>query len=322
MIAIEKIRSADRKVAARSPGDIIFRSLTWVLAVLVLVLLGGVVVSLIEGSLLALRTFGFDFIATDNWNPVLQEFGGLAPIYGTLVTSVLAMLIAVPLSFGIALFLTEMCPVWLKRPIGTAIELLAAVPSIIYGMWGLFVLVPIMQSTVQPFLIDVFGPLPIIGILFSGAPFGIGILTAGLILGLMVLPFITAVVRDVFVTVPPAVRESAYALGATPTEVVWNVILPYSRIGVVGAIMLGLGRALGETMAVTFVIGNAFRVSASLLAPGTTIASGLASQFGEAFDPVFQSALLLLGLILFVMTFIVLAIAKILLMRLQARYGG
>jgi phosphate transport system permease protein len=252
---------------------------------------------------------------------VKEDFGALVPIYGTLVTSLIAMAIGVPVSFGIALFLTELSPSWLRRPLGTAIELLAAIPSIIYGMWGLFVFAPLLQSYVQPALIAVFGELPLFGALFAGPPIGIGMLTAGLILSIMVIPFITAVMRDVFELVPPMLKESAYGLGATTWEVVWQLVLPYTKVGVIGGIMLGLGRALGETMAVTFVIGNAHRLSASLMAPGNSIASALANEFTEAVGDLYFSSLIELGLILFVITTIVLGLSKLLLLRL-ARHEG
>ena len=302
--------------------DAAFKTTTLVFAGLVLILLGGVIVALIDGAWPALHHFGWSFVFSEAWNPVTENFGARAPIYGTVVTSTIAMLIGIPLSFGIAIFITELCPGWLKRPIGVAIELLAGIPSIIYGIWGLFVLAPILQSTLQPFLIDTLGELPVIGHLFSGPPLGIGVLTAGLILAIMVLPYITSVMRDVFETVPPMLKESAYGLGCTTSEVVWNIVVPYTRVGIVGGIMLGLGRALGETMAVTFVIGNAHRIRDSLLAPGTTISAALANEFTEAVGDLYLSSLIALGLILFVITFIVLAIAKLLLIRLQRQAGS
>src|SRR5215831_11636012 len=298
-------------------GDLLFRHLTRAAAILVLIILSGVIISLVWGSLLALQAFGFNFLIEERWNPVTEKFGALAPIYGTVVTSFIAMLIAVPLGLLIALFLTELCPIWLRRPLGIAIELLAGIPSIIYGIWGLFVLAPFLQRTVQPFLIDTLGNLPLIGNLFAGPPYGIGILTAGIILGVMVLPFITSITRDVFETVPPMLKESAYGLGATTWEVVWKVVLPYARVGVLGGVMLGLGRALGETMAVTFVIGNAHRISSSILAPGTTISATIANEFTEAVGDLYTSSLIALGLILFVITFFILAGAKIMLMHLD-----
>ena len=302
-------------------ADKAFALLTLFFAAVVLLVLCGVIAALFQGSLPALRKFGFAFLATDAWNPVKERFGALAPIYGTLVTSAIAMLIGIPVAFGVALFITELCPAWLKRPLGTMIELLAAIPSIIYGIWGLFVLAPFLQAYVQPALIDTLGNIPGIGLLFAGPPLGIGVLTAGFILSVMVLPFIASVMRDVFETVPPVLKESAYALGATTAEVVWQVVLPFSRIGVVGGILLGLGRALGETMAVTFVIGNAHRIYPSLLQPGTTISAALANEFTEAVGDIYLSSLIALGLILFVITFFVLAAAKLLLIRLEKQAG-
>jgi phosphate transport system permease protein len=251
-----------------------------------------------------------------------MQFGALAPIYGTLVTSAIALLIGVPVSFGIALFLTEMCPPFLKRPLGTAVELLAAIPSIIYGMWGLFVFAPFFGDHIQPALTSTFGDIWLLGPLFQGAPNGIGILSAGIILSVMVIPFISSVMRDVFEIVPPVLKESAYGIGCTTWEVVWNVVLPYTKVGVIGGIMLGLGRALGETMAVTFVIGNAYRISASLFAPGNSIASALANEFNEAADPVHRASLIALGLVLFVLTLIVLALSRWLIARLARGEGA
>ncbi len=312
-----------RRIPGRRQGlaDSVFKASTWFFAVFVLVLLGAVIIALIDGALMAIERFGPSFIVTETWNPVRETFGGRAPMVGTLITSALAMLFGIPISFGIAVFLTQLCPVWARRPLGVGIELLAGIPSIIYGIWGLFVLAPYMQAYVQPFLINTLGALPLIGPLFGGPPLGIGMLTAGFILGIMVLPFISSIMRDVFDTVPPMLKESAYGLGATTWEVVWNVVLPYTRIGVVGGIMLGLGRALGETMAVTFVIGNAHRLSVSLLAPGTTISAALANEFTEAVEDIYQSSLIALGLILFVITLIVLSAAKYMLIRLQRRTG-
>jgi phosphate transport system permease protein len=303
-------------------NDAAFRHLTRAAALLVLIILGGIIVSLIWGSLPALRTFGLSFLYEEVWNPVTEKFGAIAPIYGTVVTSLIAMLIAVPVGLFIALFLTELCPMWLRRPIGIAIELLAGIPSIIYGIWGLFVFAPFLQQHVQPFLISLFGEIPVFSTLFAGPPYGIGIFTAGLILAIMVLPFITSISRDVFEAVPPVLKEAAYGLGCTTWEVARYVMLPYARVGVTGGIMLGLGRALGETMAVTFVIGNAHGISGSLLAPGTTISATIANEFTEAVGELYTSALIALGLILFVITFIVLAIARLLLLRLNARVGG
>jgi phosphate transport system permease protein len=302
-------------------GDAAFRHLTRAAAMGVLVLLSAVIISLIAGSLPAIRTFGFGFLFSQSWNPVTDKFGALPAIYGTVVTSFIAMLIAVPVGLMIAFFLTELCPQWLRRPIGIAIELLAGIPSIIYGIWGLFVFAPFLQETLQPFLINTLGNLPGIGSLFAGPPYGIGMLTSGLILAIMVLPFVTSITRDVFEAVPGVLKEAAYGLGCTTWEVVRNVVLPYARVGVIGGVMLGLGRALGETMAVTFVIGNAHRISTSLLAPGTTISATIANEFTEAVGDLYTSALITLGLILFVITFIVLAIARYMLMRIERRIG-
>jgi phosphate transport system permease protein len=302
-------------------GDAAFRQLTRAAAIGVLLLLGAVIIALIEGSIPALRTFGFGFLTSERWNPVTEKFGALAPIYGTLVTSFIAMLIAVPVGLMIAYFLTELCPQWLRRPIGIAIELLAGIPSIIYGIWGLFVFAPFLQETLQPFLISTLGNVPAIAPLFAGPPYGIGMLTAGLILAIMVLPFVTSISRDVFEAVPPVLKEAAYGVGCTTWEVVRYVVLPYARVGVIGGVMLGLGRALGETMAVTFVIGNAHRVSASLLAPATTISASIANEFAEALGDLYTSSLIALGLILFFITFVVLAAARYMLMRIERRIG-
>jgi phosphate transport system permease protein len=300
-------------------GDVAFRYLTYAATLGVLLLLSGVIVALILGALPAMRQFGFGFLVSERWDPVTDEFGGLAAIYGTIVTSFIAMLIAVPVGLMIAFFLTELCPMWLRRPIGIAIELLAGIPSIIYGIWGLFIFAPFLQQTLQPFLINTLGNISFVGSLFAGPPFGIGMLTAGLVLAIMVLPFITSISRDVFEAVPPVLKEAAYGVGCTTWEVVRHVVLPYARIGVIGGVMLALGRALGETMAVTFVIGNAHRISASLLAPGTTISAVIANEFTEAVSPLYTSSLIELGLILFVITFIVLAIARYLLLRIERR---
>jgi phosphate transport system permease protein len=297
------------------------RGLTRVMAWLVLATVLGILASLALGAAPALKRFGLGFLTSTAWNPVTEEFGAAVAIFGTLVTSAIAMLVAVPVSFGIALFITELAPRWLKRPVGVAIELLAAVPSIIYGMWGLFVFAPIFADSVQPWVTEHLGDWPVVGALFQGPPMGIGMFTAGLILAIMVLPFITAVMRDVFEIVPSVLRESAYGLGATTWEVVWTVVLPYTKVGVVGGIMLGLGRALGETMAVTFVIGNAHEMSASLFMPGNTISSSLANEFTEAVGTLYTSSLISLGLILFLITFVVLALAKLMLLRLAAREG-
>jgi phosphate transport system permease protein len=303
-------------------GDFIFGNLTRLFAAFTLAVLAGIIISLVYASWPTLVKFGLPFLWTSEWNPPKEHFGALIPIYGTLVTSILALVIAVPVSFGIALFLTELSPSWLRRPLGTAIELLAAIPSIVYGMWGLLVFAPIFAEYVQPALGATLGQIPLIGKLFKGAPLGIGLLSAGIILAIMIIPFIASVMRDVFEVTPAMLKESAYALGCTTWEVVWNVVLPYTKVGVTGSIMLGLGRALGETMAVTFVIGNTnFLDTVSLYAPGNSITSALANEFGEAGPGLHTSALMELGLILFVITFFVLAFSKILLLRLRAGEG-
>jgi phosphate transport system permease protein len=302
--------------------DKAFQFLTHATALGVLGLLGCIIFALVIGSLPALRTFGFDFLLTQKWNPVTEQFGALAPIYGTLITSLIAMAIAVPLGLFVAMFLTELCPSWLRRPIGIAVELLAGIPSIIYGIWGLFVFAPFLQAHVQPLLIDSVGEVPILSSLFAGPPYGIGTLTAGLILAIMVLPFITSISRDVFETVPAVLKESAYGLGCTTWEVFRNVVLPYTRVGVIGGVMLGLGRALGETMAVTFVIGNAHKIAPSILAPGTTISATIANEFTEAVGDLYTSSLIALGLILFAITLVVLALARYMLLRVERRLGA
>jgi phosphate transport system permease protein len=301
--------------------DKAFRLTTMFFAFLVFVLLLGIIVTLFVGSWPALKEFGPAFFTDDAWNPVEEHFGGLVPIYGTIVTSIIAMLIGIPVSFGIAVFITELSPVWLKRPIGIAIELLAGIPSIIYGMWGLFIFAPFFADNIQPWISENLGVLPVVGQLFDGPPMGIGMFTAGFILAIMVIPFTASVMRDVFEVVPNMLKESAYGLGATTWEVIWNVVLPYTKTGVIGGVMLGLGRALGETMAVTFVIGNAHELSASLMMPGNTISSAIANEFTEAVGDLYTSSLITLGLTLFVITFIVLALAKILLIRLSMREG-
>jgi phosphate transport system permease protein len=297
--------------------DQVFRLLTRTAALTVLGLLSGVILALIIGSVPAIKAFGPGFVVNEVWNPVTEQFGALAPIYGTLVTSIIAMVIAVPVGLMIAFFLTELCPMMLRRPTAIAIELLAGIPSIIYGIWGLFIFAPFVQKYIQPFLIGTFENVPGLNALFEGPPYGIGMLTAGFILAIMVLPFITAISRDVFDAVPPVLKEATYGLGCTTWEVFKHVVLPFTRVGVIGGVMLGLGRALGETMAVTFVIGNAHKVSASILAPGTTISASIANEFTEAVGDLYTSALITLGLILFVITFIVLAIARYMLLRLQ-----
>ena len=329
MDIVETSMRADTVNGSQSPrrlrsapwADKAFEWVTRSFAILVFSILAAILVSLVIGSQMTIDKYGFSFIWSNDWDPVKEEFGALVPIYGTVVTSFIAMLIGVPVSFGIAIFLTELSPPWLKRPLGTAIELLAAIPSIIYGMWGLFVFVPLFQTYLQPLLINSLGKVPFFGALFAGPPIGIGMLTAGLILSIMVIPFITAVMRDVFEIVPPMLKESAYGLGATTWEVVWRVVLPYTKVGVIGGIMLGLGRALGETMAVTFVIGNAHRLATSLMAPGNSIASALANEFTEAVGDLYYSALIELGLILFLITTVVLGLSKLLLMRLARDEG-
>lgn len=301
--------------------DFLFHKLTLVFALSVLLVLLGIIVSLMIGSWPAFSEFGLAFITSVEWDPVNDQYGALIAIAGTLATSFIALLIAVPISFGIALFLTEICPAWLKRPLGTGIELLAGVPSIIYGMWGLFVFAPLFSDYVQPALANTLGQLPIIGHLFSGPMMGIGMLAAGIILAIMIIPFIASVMRDVFEIVPPVLRESAYAIGCTKWEVVRNIVLPYTRIGVVGGVMLGLGRALGETMAITFVIGNAHKLSWSLFAAGNSIASTLANEFAEADSALHVSSLFALGLILFGITFVVLSAAKLMLMGMARKEG-
>lgn len=304
----------------RAVMDVVFENATRVFAFLVFLLLAGIMVSLAYGSRSSIAEFGLKFLWTNDWDPVKHVYGALVPIVGTVVTSLVALIIAVPVSFGIALFLTELSPAWLSRPVGTAIEMLAAIPSIIYGMWGLFVFVPLFQAYIQPHFIDLFAPIPVLNKVFAGPPFGIGVFTAGLILSIMVIPFITAVMRDVFEVVPPMLKESAYGLGGTTWEVVWKVVLPYTKHGVIGGIMLGLGRALGETMAVTFVIGNAFNLPDSIFSPSNSIASALANEFNEA-GGMQKSALLELGLILFLITTVVLALSKLLLLRLARDEG-
>jgi phosphate transport system permease protein len=302
--------------------DFLFHKLTLSFALFVLLVLAAIIASLSLAAWPAFKAFGPQFLTSTEWDPIGRVFGGFNSIYGTLVTSFIALLIAIPISFGIALFLTELCPAWLKRPLGTAVELLAGIPSIIYGMWGLFVFAPLFAEYVQPALANTLGQIPFVGALFRGAPMGIGMLSAGIILSVMVIPFIASVMRDVFEIVPAVLKESAYAVGATTWEVVWNVVLPYTKAGVIGGIMLGLGRALGETMAVTFVIGNANRFDVSLFSAGTSIASTLANEFAEAQDPVHVASLMALGLLLFVITFIVLAAAKLLLLRLERSEGA
>ena len=329
MLDLDTLQTTEARAGRPAPpavrqspwADPLFRWLTRFFAFLVFSLLAAILVSLVIGSMPAIRAFGPGFIFTPTWDPVKEQFGALIPIYGTLVTSAIAMIIAIPVSVGIATFLTELSPPMLRRPLATAIELLAAIPSIIYGMWGLFVFAPWFMDHVQPLLIGTLGEVPLLGALFKGPPMGIGMLTAGIILAVMVIPYITAVVRDVFELTPPMLKESAYALGATTWEVTSRVVLPYTKVGVVGGVMLGLGRALGETMAVTFVIGNAHRLSGSLMAPGNSIASALANEFTEAVGDLYTSALIELGLILFLITSIVLALSKLMLLSLSRNEG-
>ena len=303
-------------------ADAVFSFLTHGAAWLTLSMLVGIIVSLLIGAAPAIREFGLGFLWSTDWDPVQNKYGGLVMIYGTLMTSFIALLIAVPVSFGIALFLTELSPSWLKRPLGTAIELLAAVPSIVYGMWGLLVFGPILATFVQAPLQSAFSEVPFLGTLFSGPPVGIGILSAGIILAIMIIPFIASVMRDVFDVTPPMLKESAYALGSTTWEVMWKVVLPYTKTGVVGGIMLGLGRALGETMAVTFVIGNFNQLnSLSLFEAANSITSALANEFAEAGEGLHQASLIYLGLVLFFITFVVLACSKLLLAQLKKGEG-
>jgi phosphate transport system permease protein len=312
----------DKAVKRFALTDAVFAGISQAAAILVLLILSGVAVSLVVGSWEALSTFGFSFLTTESWNPVTEKFGALAPIYGTIVTSAIAILIAVPIGIGIAIFLTELCPRPLRRPIGIAVELLAGIPSIIYGIWGLFVFAPFVQTTIQPFVINLFHGVPVLSSLFAGPPYGIGMLTSAMILAIMVLPFVTSITKDVFDTVPAVLKESAYGIGCTTWEVVRRIVIPYTRVGIMGGVMLGLGRALGETMAVTFVIGNAHRISASLFAPGTTISATIANEFTEADGELYTSSLISLGLILFFITLIILAIARYMLMRIGQKAGA
>lgn len=321
-MAEQSKRNPTGKGKSSRVGDFVFSNLTRLAATLVLVMLGGIVVSLFYGAWPAISRFGVPFLWSAEWNPPVERFGALVPIYGTVVTSAIALIIAVPVSFGIAIFLTELSPTWLRRPLGIAIELLAGIPSIVYGMWGLLVFAPILGTYVQPFLTATLGDIPLFGRLFKGPPLGIGLFSAGIILAIMIIPFIASVMRDVFEVTPRMLKESAYAVGATTWEVVWRVVLPYTKIGVVGGIVLGLGRALGETMAVTFVIGNNnFVDSISLYAPSNSITSALANEFSEADSPIYSASLIELGLILFLVTFVVLAASKLLLLRLT-RFEG
>jgi phosphate transport system permease protein len=321
----EEMISIPERAAAVARGgvrDTRFRLLTFAAAFLVLGIFAGIIASLVIGAMPSIKAFGLGFVTSDAWNPVTEKFGALAAIYGTLVTSFIAMFIAVPVGIGIAIFLTEICPRPLRRPIGIAIELLAGIPSIIYGIWGLFVFAPWFQEHVQTWIVDAFADIPYLQDIFGGPPYGIGIFTASLILSIMILPFISAVTRDVFETVPPMLKEAAYGLGSTTWEVMWRVVLPFARSGVVGGAMLALGRALGETMAVTFVIGNAHHLPKSLFAPGTTISATIANEFTEALGDLYAPSLIYMGLILFFITFVVLASAQIMLRTLERRAGG
>ncbi len=312
-------RDTEHRSRTDARHDLFFRFILRFCALLVLAALLGAAISTLWGGRDVLFKDGFRFLFSSDWNPVENQFGALAPIVGTLVTSLIALLLAVPVSFGIALFLTEIAPRWMRAPVGAAIELLAAIPSIIYGMWGLFVFVPFMAS-IEPALSDTIGNIPVIGALFQGPPLGLGLLTAGIVLAVMILPFISSVMREVFQTVPARLKESSYALGSTTWEVVWDIVLPYTRSAVIGGIFLGLGRALGETMAVTFVLGNSYNLTASLLMPGTSISSSIANEFNEAVG-LHRSALIALGFLLFVVTFIVLLIARLMLRQLQRKEG-
>jgi phosphate transport system permease protein len=320
--AAAKAMARSRVLGGLRLKDAVFHHLTRAAAILVLVILTAIILGLVRGSMPALQRFGLvDFLTTQRWNPVTERFGALASIYGTVVTSFIAMLFAVPVGLLIAVFLTELCPMWLRRPIGIAIELLAGIPSIIYGIWGFFVFGPVLQNSVEPAVVDLFQNVPILSVVFEGPPYLAGILNASLILAIMVLPFVTSISRDVFEAVPAVLKEAAYGVGCTTWEVVWHVVLPVARVGVIGGVMLALGRALGETMAVTFVIGNAHRISPSILAPGTSISATIANEFQEATTDLHTSSLIALGLILFVITFVVLAAARLLLLRLEKRVG-
>ncbi|MFP1726836.1 phosphate ABC transporter permease PstC [Lonsdalea quercina] len=304
-------------------GDVIFGAVVRLAALLTLLLLGGIIVSLIIASWPSIQTFGFSFLWTKEWDAPAGKFGALVPIYGTIVTSLIALIIAIPISFGIALFLTELAPGWLRRPLGVAIELLAAIPSIVYGMWGLFIFAPLFAQYFQQPVGNVLSAIPFVGSLFSGPAFGIGILAAGVILAIMIIPYIAAVMRDVFEQTPVMMKESAYGIGCTTWEVIWHIVLPFTKNGVIGGVMLGLGRALGETMAVTFIIGNTYQLdSVSLFMPGNSITSALANEFAEADTGLHTAALMELGLILFVITFIVLACSKFMIMRLAKNEGA
>jgi phosphate transport system permease protein len=311
----------DARNARDTRADRGFRWLVTGAGLFVLVALGAAALSMLWGGRAAFQEFGLPFLWSDVWDPVGQQFGALVSIYGTVVTALIAMIIAVPISFGIAMFLTEIAPKWMRGTIGAAIELLAGIPSIIYGMWGLFVLVPVLSEHVYPWVDAHMGTWPIVGRFFAGPPIGLGMGTAGLVLSVMVIPFIASVMREVFLTVPGRLKESAYALGSTRWEVVWDVVLPYTRSAVIGGIFLGLGRALGETMAVTFVLGNAHELTASLLMPGNSIAATIANEFSEADSEMYRSSLIALGFVLFLVTFVVLTVARLMLRQLKKREG-
>ena len=317
--------ASDRTAALHAfrRSDAAFHWATRLSALAVLAMLGGIIVSLVIGAWPAISSFGFGFLTTSRWAPQIDTpvMGALGPIYGTLLTSTIAILIAVPVGLGIAVFLTEFCPIPLRRPIAMAIELLAGIPSIIYGMWGFFVLGPFLAEKFQPIMIATFGAIPVLGVVFAGPPGQLSLFNAALILSIMILPFITAISRDVFATVPPVLKEAAYGVGCTTWEVVRSIVIPYTRVGLIGGVMLALGRALGETMAVTFIIGNAFRISGSLFAPGTTISAAIASEFAES-TGLHQSGLMLLGLLLFVLTFLVLTAARLMLARIEKKEGA
>jgi phosphate transport system permease protein len=303
-------------------SDRAFRWLVTSAGLLVFLALISAVGTMLWNGSLAFQTFGFGFLTSTEWDPVAERFGALVPLYGTIVSSLIALLIAVPISFGIALFLTEVAPAPIRRPVGTAIELLAGIPSIIYGMWGLLVLGPYLSENLFPWLDENAGNWPVVGALFKGPPLGLGIGTAGFVLAIMIIPFIAAVMRDVFLAVPNRLKESAYALGSTKTEVVWDIVLPYAKSGVIGAVFLGLGRALGETMAVAFVIGNSSMLSVSLLEPSTSITATLTNEFAEAGEGLHRSSLIALAFLLFVLSFIVLSLARIMLAQLKKREGA
>jgi len=317
--ALAHSQSRERVLRRFEFGDSLFHVVTRSSAIAVLILLGGVILSLVQGSIPALSTFGVGFLTSQAWNPVTENFGAAPAIYGTLVTSIIALIIAVPIGFGIAVFLTELCPYKLRRPIGIAVELLAGIPSIIYGIWGMFIFAPFLQATVQPALIATFADVPLLNEVFAGPPYGIGILTASIILAIMILPLISSISRDVFDTVPAVLKEAAYGVGCTRWEVMRSIVAPYTGVGLVGGVMLALGRALGETMAVTFVIGNAHKIYPSILGPGTTISATIANEFTEADGKLYTSSLVALGLMLFVITFVVLAISRLMLMRLEGK---